>query len=128
MFRIDLKSGEALYLQLKEQILKLVFMGGLSPNEQLPSVRNMARDLGINPNTVAKAYQQLEADGAIYSVPGKGSFIAEDILKNSAVKQNAVENFRQAAKKACQLLVEKQVLNQVLDQVYSTFEQRRNDG
>ena len=120
MFQSDLKSGVARYLQLKEQILKLVFMGGLSPNEQLPSVRNMARELGINPNTVAKAYNQLETDGAIYSLPGKGSFISGDILQNHSVRQEALDTYKKAAEKAFQLSVPKAELEKILEQIYSS--------
>jgi len=127
VFQIDLKSGVALYLQLKEQILKLVFMGGLSPDEQLPSVRNMARELGINPNTVAKAYSQLEADGAIYSLPGKGSFISGNILTNHSVRQDALAAFQKAAENAFQLSIEKAELEKILEQIYLSSGLGRNE-
>ena len=74
MFQINLKSGDAIYLQLKEQVVRLALAGALEGGEQLPSVRVLARELGINPNTVSKAYQELEAEGVLYSIAGKGSF------------------------------------------------------
>lgn len=55
----------------------MVISGTLNENDQLPSVRSFAKDAGVNPNTVAKAYQELERNGIIYSVPGRGSFIAK---------------------------------------------------
>ena len=64
MFQINLKSGDAIYLQLKEQVVRLALAGALEGGEQLPSVRVLARELGINPNTVSKAYQELEAEGS----------------------------------------------------------------
>ena len=76
MYQLDLQSRTPIYQQLKEKILRLIMAGAIGPGDPLPSVRVMARGLGINPNTVAKAYQDLEKSGLIYSVAGKGSFIS----------------------------------------------------
>ena len=76
MLTIDLQSRQPIYEQLIYRMSELVALGALAPGEQLPSVRALARDLGINPNTVQKAYQELERRGVICSVAGKGSFIA----------------------------------------------------
>ncbi len=76
MYQLDLHSRAPIYQQLKDQILRLIMAGAIGPGDPLPSVRVMARELGINPNTVAKAYQDLEKSGLIYSVAGKGSFIS----------------------------------------------------
>lgn len=76
MFSIDSRSRMAIYEQLVQNIIGLIARGVLQPDDQLPSVRNLARDLGINPNTVQKAYQELEAKGMIYQAAGRGSFIA----------------------------------------------------
>ena len=102
MFQINLKNGEAIYLQLKEQVVKLACMGILKPNEQLPSVRVLARELGINPNTVAKAYQELENEKIIYSVSGKGSFVTDDIFSVQSVKQEVLDDFSKLVGKAKQ--------------------------
>ena len=76
MFQINPNSRDAIYLQLKEQVVRLALAGALAGDEQLPSVRVLARELGINPNTVSKAYQELENEGVLYSVAGKGSFVS----------------------------------------------------
>lgn len=76
MFQLDLQSRLPIYEQLKNKIGELVMLGQLSPDDQLPSVRSVARDLGINPNTVQKAYQELERNGIIYSVVGRGSYVS----------------------------------------------------
>ena len=60
MYQLDLHSRAPIYQQLKEKILRLIMAGAIGPGDPLPSVRVMARELGINPNTVAKAYQDLE--------------------------------------------------------------------
>ena len=77
MFKLDTQSRTPIYEQLKAQITELVVIGALEPGSQLPSVRSLARDLGVNPNTVQKAYQDLERDQVIYSVSGKGSFFEQ---------------------------------------------------
>lgn len=119
MFQINLKSGEAIYLQLKEQVVKLACMGVLKPDEQLPSVRVLARELGINPNTVSKAYQELENDKIIYSVSGKGSFVTDDIFSVQSVKQKVLADFQRLAGKAKQFGIPQAELYQVIDDLYT---------
>lgn len=77
MLSIDLTSRTPIYEQIYSKIIELIVNGTLSENDQLPSVRNLAKDTGVNPNTVAKAYQELERNGIIYSLQGRGSFIAK---------------------------------------------------
>ena len=86
MFILDLKSRVPIYEQLKNRTLELIMAGVLEQDSQLPSVRSLARDLGVNPNTIQKAYQDMEKEGIIYSVAGKGSFV-NDI---NSVKQKEV--------------------------------------
>ncbi|MDD6278371.1 MAG: GntR family transcriptional regulator [Ruminococcus sp.] len=87
MFSIDLTSRVPIYEQIYKKIIELIIKGTLHENDQIPSVRNLAKDTGVNPNTVAKAYQELERNGIIYSLQGRGSFIARPDPKifNSAV-------------------------------------------
>ena len=87
MIKIDLQSRTPIYEQLQEQILRLSLLGVLDQNEQLPSVRALAREIGVNPNTVAKAYQELERQGIIYTVPGRGSFVSPDVLRLEGPKR-----------------------------------------
>ncbi len=119
MFQINLKSGEAIYQQLKDQVVKLACMGILKPNEQLPSVRVLARELGINPNTVSKAYQELENEKIIYSVSGKGSFVTDDIFSVQSVKGGILTDFQKLAIKAKQLGIPRSELEGIVDSVYA---------
>lgn len=100
MLTIDLQSRQPIYEQLIYRMSELVALGALAPGEQLPSVRALARDLGINPNTVQKAYQELERRGVICSVAGKGSFIAGgDSAGDSAgetLRMRSLEKIRDA--------------------------------
>lgn len=76
MIYIDYKSGLPIYEQVYNGVLRLASLGVLQPGAQLPSVRSVASEAGVNPNTVQKAYTMLERDGIIVSVPGRGSFLA----------------------------------------------------
>lgn len=76
MFYIDYKSRVPLYEQLISSIKEQILKGLLEPETKLPSVRELAASLTINPNTIQKAYSQLEADGYIYSVRGRGNYVA----------------------------------------------------
>jgi GntR family transcriptional regulator len=75
MFELDLRSRKPIYEQLVERVKELIINEVLKPDEQLPSVRQLAQQLTINPNTIQKAYRELELQGFIYSQKGKGSFV-----------------------------------------------------
>lgn len=100
MIQIDLQSRVPLYEQLQEQIIRLSLLGILDENQQLPSVRALAREVGVNPNTVAKAYQQLEQQGIIYTVSGRGSFVSPDVLSLQSLRQAALQEVLNAVDKA----------------------------
>lgn len=76
MIKIDTRSREPIYIQLEKQIIKLINLGVYDINSPLPSVRSMACELGVNPNTVAKAYRELEQQQVIYTVVGKGVYVS----------------------------------------------------
>ncbi len=91
MFNIDLRSSSPIYEQLAEQVKRGVIQGMLKPGDSLPSVRRLAADIGVNPNTVAKAYQELERQQVIITVRGKGTII-NDIP--ATFTTNAAEKMR----------------------------------
>ncbi|MDR1961498.1 MAG: GntR family transcriptional regulator [Gracilibacteraceae bacterium] len=76
MITVDYKSRQPLYEQIIERVENLALLGLLPPDSQLPSVRQLAAELSINPNTIQRAYGDLEKRGVIYSLPGRGSFVA----------------------------------------------------
>jgi len=76
MFQIDLKSRKAIYEQVMDNFKRLIVTGVVKPDEKVPSVREMAKTLTVNPNTIQKAYRELESQGYIYTVLGQGSFIS----------------------------------------------------
>ena len=77
LIQLNYRDSKPIYEQIMEGLRKLVISGALSANEKLPSVRELASLLAINPNTILKAYRELESDGYIYTVAGKGTFVAE---------------------------------------------------
>ena len=76
MLNLDFRDARPIYEQVKDGLRRLVITGAIQEGEKLPSVRSMASTLAINPNTIQRAYEALEAEGYVYSVPGKGSFAA----------------------------------------------------
>ena len=77
MIQLNYRDEKPIYEQIKDGLRKLVITNSLIANEKLPSVREMASKLAINPNTIQKAYRELEAEGYVYTVAGKGTFVAE---------------------------------------------------
>jgi len=78
VFQIDPLSRIPIYEQIAEQTEKLILLGLLLPGDPMPSVRSLSVELGTNPNTIQKAYSELDSRGTICSVPGKGCFISKD--------------------------------------------------
>ncbi len=101
---VDPRSGVPIYLQVIEQVKRSVAIGILGAGEQLPTVKQLAVDLTINANTVAKAYRELERDGVIETAPGRGSFVkangASETTKSAAkdVARDAIEGAIREAK------------------------------
>jgi len=92
MILIDYKDRRPIYEQIVEKLSELMIRGILPQDSQLPSVRSLATDLSINPNTIQRAYAELERQGYIYSVKGRGSFVAEN---QQILKQKRMEIFSQ---------------------------------
>jgi len=76
-FEIDLKSRTPIYEQIYRKTVEFIIKGELKENDQMPSVRSLSAEISVNPNTITKAYALLEKDGIIYSLSGRGSFVAK---------------------------------------------------
>lgn len=87
---VDTRDRKPIYEQLTDNIKSLVLRGILKPDEQLPGVRTLAVELAINPNTISKAYAELERSGIIYSVQGRGSFVTNDVERLRALEREAI--------------------------------------
>src|SRR4051812_47197353 len=86
-FRLDLRSGVPVYRQLIDQVLVAVASGTLGPGDQLPTVRQLAVDLSINPNTVVRAYKELEIRGFLATQQGSGTFLTSQKVKRDEVQR-----------------------------------------
>jgi len=96
LFRLNHNSGVPVYIQLMEQVKHAVAIGALRPGDQLPTIRNLARDLVINPNTVVRVYRELEHENIIELKHGTGAFISESVTEPSRDIRNG-QKFVQSA-------------------------------
>lgn len=90
MFLLNPKSKLPLYEQLVEQLRKQIVLGNAAPGSPLPSVRQLSVELGVNPNTIQKASREMEQEGLIVSLPGRGSFVTSDVARMQE-RQRAAE-------------------------------------
>ena len=119
VFLVNPKSKQPLYEQLVEQLRKQLYLGVVEAGQALPSVRQLATELGVNPNTIQKAYRRMEAEGMIISVPGKGSFISDDLadmLKKQRDEQ--LEKIRQQIRTCREMGLDKETIKELTDEVY----------
>lgn len=119
MLTIDYRSGESLYIQIKNNFKKMILSEALKENEMLPSVRQLASSLAININTVQRAYRELEQEGYIYSVPGKGNFVAK--IDKNVINKN-LDEFKtelfSVLEKAKLLDISKDEIGKLIDEFY----------
>ena len=119
MILIDYKSRKPIYEQIIENMKQLVVSGVLQRDDQVPSVRQLAQDLAINPNTIQKAYAELERQGVIYSLKGRGSFVGSSLQELRNIQQNErLEELAALSKELYQLQVPQEELYAVIQQVY----------
>lgn len=122
-FRIDNASDRPVYQQIIDQIKRDIALGRLIKDEKLPTVRQLAKQLAINPNTIAKAYRQLEQEGIIVTKPGTGAFVAslDSNLSKSVRKKIASEELERIAIEAFHMQIDRQTLLELFDSAVEKF-------
>lgn len=110
MIQLNYRDSKPIYEQIKEGFRKLIISNSLSANEKLPSVRELASGLAINPNTIQRAYRDLESEGYVYSIAGKGTFVAENQGRYDARQQELLEEFDEIVEELYFLSVKKEEL------------------
>ena len=110
MIILDYRDRRPIYEQVISRFQELMLTGALEKDSQLPSVRSLAMELSINPNTIQRAYAELERQGYIYSIKGKGSFVADNGHVKEAGRQEVLQRQVDLAKEACALGVTKEQL------------------
>ena len=119
MILIDYKSRTPIYEQIIENVKTLIVSGVLERDQQLPSVRQLAQELAINPNTIQRAYQELEREGIIYSLKGRGSFVGSSLGELRTVQQaELLAQLEAVSRELKQLEVSKEQILAVVAQVY----------
>ena len=115
-----MRSRTPIYEQIIDSIKELVVKGVLIPGERLPSVRDMAKEMTLNPNTVQKAYQELERQGIISTLRGKGTFISEDIQANNKIlkRSQLMEELKKLVVEAIYLDLSKDELIDYIKDIY----------
>ncbi len=114
MFAIDYKCGLPIFEQIYRSVITLGAAGAFGESGQLPSVRAVAKELGVNPNTVQKAYSMLERDGLIHSLPGKGSFLTKPQEAVDKRRRDALNAASAAMREALDCGVTRQELTELL--------------
>ncbi len=128
MFTIDNMSRIPVYEQIVEQTERLLLSGQMKPGDAMPSVRGLATELGVNPNTIQKAYAELEHRGMTTSVPGRGSFLREDATEQlvAYLNENALPEFKNMLKGMLIAGASKdealEFVRQILDELAKEFE------
>ena len=117
MVNINTRDPRPIYEQIKEGIGRLILTGVLGQGEKLPSVRELAGQLAINPNTIQRAYRELESEGFIYSVAGKGSFAASIGEIDGGRRTAKLAQFRSAALELLRLGTTRQELTAILEEL-----------
>ena len=114
MFAIDYKSGLPIFEQIYRSVITLGAAGAFGESGQLPSVRAVAKELGVNPNTVQKAYSMLERDGLIHYLPGKGSFLSKPQAALDKRRREALDMVEKAIREAVSCGVTRAELSELL--------------
>ncbi len=120
MIIIDHHSKIPIYEQIKVQILSLITSGALAPGDKLPSLRTLAADLSLNFNTIKKVFAQLEADGVIVTVQGKGCFVADGAASRPAVLEKAETALREAVSVARASGVDEETAHRIVSELYAS--------
>lgn len=118
MITIDYQSRAPIYEQIVEKFQMLIIKGILPPGSRIPSVRSLAVELSINPNTIQKAFAVLEQEGYIYPVKGRGNFVSENASLVQKKKKACLDELRKLLSHAADLGIPKEDCSDILTQVY----------
>lgn len=118
MITIDYQSRAPIYEQIVEKFQMLILKGVLPPGSRMPSVRSLAVELSINPNTIQKAFTVLEQEGYIFPVKGRGNFVSESPNLFEKKKESCLEELRKLLFHAAELGIPRKDCTEILTQVY----------
>lgn len=122
MITLDYSDSRPIYEQIVEKYKLLILKGVLAPDEQMPSVRNLAMDISTNPNTVQKAFAELERQGFIYSVKGRGNFVAKNPALLDERKRQIAMQIAEKMREAASIGIPKQELLKAVEEAEQKME------
>lgn len=119
MILLDYRDKRPIYEQIVDKMERLIVSGGLEANDKMPSVRSFAMELSVNPNTIQRAYAQLEQDGYIYTVSGRGSFVAHECEWRSGKLREVAKELQEVLTKAKEAGMSREMVMENIDKVYT---------
>ena len=128
MIQLNYRDPRPIYEQVKDGIRKLAYSGVLGPDDKLPSVRELAMKLAINPNTISRAYKELEQEGFLYTVTGKGTFINQEYDLNDSRKEELWQQFEKAAKGLIDFSVSDEEIKERVNRLYVIQREQAGDS
>ncbi len=117
MIQLNYRDSKPIYEQIKDGLRRLVVSGVIRKDEKLPSVRELAAQLSINPNTIQKAYRELEEEGYIYTLTGRGSFAAEKTEVSTGRNEELMKEFEEIVKELLYLSGDKEMLIECIERL-----------
>jgi len=127
MILLDYRDKRPIYEQVVDKLERLIIGGGLEANYKMPSVRMLAMELSVNPNTIQRAYAQLEQDGYIYTVSGRGSFVAHECEWRSGKLAEITRELEEVLVRAREAGMTKEAALTVINQTYQTYKEAEDD-
>lgn len=118
MIVLDYKDRRPIYEQIVDKISELILNGVLKPDEKMPSVRNLAMELSINPNTIQRAYGELERRGFLYSVKGKGNFVSDNKELLEIRQIEIIKDLSRQIRQAKEYRIQKEEICEMVNQIY----------
>lgn len=118
MILLDYRDKRPIYEQVVEKLERLIVSGGLEPLTRMPSVRSLAMELSVNPNTIQRAYAQLEQDGYLYTVSGRGSFVTAESDWRENKQSKVLKEWKNITQQAREAGLTKDTLEEALHQIY----------
>lgn len=118
MILLDYRDKRPIYEQVVEKLEQLIVGSALEPDSKMPSVRSLGVDLGVNPNTIQRAYNQLEQEGYIYTVSGRGSFVAPESEWRDDKKRKVLSEWQELTKRTRLAGLSKEELIRELERIY----------
>lgn len=127
MIALDYRDKRPIYEQVVEKLEKLIVCGALESNTRMPSVRSLAMELSVNPNTIQRAYAQLEQDGYLYTIVGRGNYVTCEAEWKKGRVQTVLKEFTEVLTKARETRVPRGELLALFDRIYPERRGRTHD-